>query len=123
MSFADRFRKLFRSKGSSDLRHLEPFATQRKGVEGYVEPQTATSPVTLLLVDRDGDHLRAPVRDAQDAARFCERFGIPLYDAQVIGYPKRMREFERGRRAAGDSVDEQFDDIQRRLTEGGDDRR
>ena len=87
-------------------------------MEGYIEPRTPTSPTSLLLVDRDGDHLRAPVREPQDAVAFCERHAIPVYDAQVIGYPKRMKEFEKRRRTgAQDSLDEDIAELERRLAE------
>ncbi|MFN2526013.1 MAG: hypothetical protein ABR505_07085, partial [Actinomycetota bacterium] len=99
---------------------LEAFAQKHKGVEGFVEPQTATSPTTLLLVDRQGQHLRAPVHDARAAAAFCARLGIPIYDAQVIGYPKRMRDFEKRRRAqASDQLDRDIEELERRFSEPG----
>ncbi|HVL64306.1 MAG TPA: oxidoreductase [Actinomycetota bacterium] len=119
----DFFRGLFGRRDDPRLEALQEFAATRKGVEGFVEPRTATQPTTLLLVDRDGDHLRAPVREPADATRFCERHGIPVYDAAVIGYPKRMRDFDRARRAAEDEyVDRQFEDLERRFRgEGGTD--
>ena len=119
-SFGDRIRGFFNKKNNPALAELEVFATERRGVEGFIEPQTSTSPTTLLLVDRDGDHLRGPVKEPQDAAAFCERFGIPVYDAQVIGYPKRMKEFEKNRRRrAEDSLDADIAELERRLTDPG----
>ncbi len=115
MGFADRFRRRFGGRKNPALKGLETFAAQRKGVEGFIEPKTATNPVTLLLVDRDGDHVRAPVRDQLDAARFCERYGIPVYDAALVGYPKRMRDFEMGRRSDSDYLDKQFRDLEKRF--------
>lgn len=118
MSFADRLRAFFSKKRNPALQELEDFATQRKGVEGYIEPRTATSPPTLLLVDRTGDHLRAPVNEPEDAAEFCQRLSIPVYDAQVIGYPKRMRDFDKRRRLGETgSVDEAIADLERRLAQ------
>ncbi len=115
MGFADKFRKRFGGRKSSALKGLETFAAERKGVEGFIEPRTATNPVTLLLVDRVGDHVRAAVRDEREAARFCDRFRIPVYDAALVGYPKRMRDFEMGRRSDSDYLDEQFRDLERRF--------
>jgi hypothetical protein len=117
VSFGDRIRAFFSRRSNPELDKLAEFAVARKGVEGYIEPRTATSPTTLLLVDRDGDHARAPVREPVDAAAFCERLGIPVYDAQVIGYPKRMRDFERNRHAQGDSIDEKFAELERLFNE------
>jgi hypothetical protein len=119
-SFGDRIRGFFSKKNNPALTELEAFVRERKGVEGFIEPLTSTSPTTLLLVDRDGDHLRGPVREPQDAAAFCEGFGIPVYDAQVIGYPRRMKEFEKNRRRrAEDSLDEDIAELEKRLTEPG----
>ena len=115
-SFGDRIRAFFSKRSNPALEELEIFAAQRKGVEGYIEPRTSTNPTTLLLVDRDGDHLRAPVREPEEAAAFCSRLSIPVYDAQVIGYPKRMKDFDR-RRASGEaaSLDADIEDLERRL--------
>ena len=112
-------KQLFRRR-SPALDGLSTFVEQRKGVEGYIEPQTATQPVTLLLVDRDGDSARAAVRDGREAASFCERSGIPVYDASVVGYPQRMVDFERrGGTAPDDDLDEEIADLERRLSEPG----
>ncbi len=119
MGFGDKIRGFFSKRNNPALGELELFVAERKGVEGYIEPQTATSPVTLLLVDRDGDHRRAPVREREDAVAFCEKHSLPVYDAQVIGYPKRMKDFERRRRTgvAPDNLDEAFADLEKRLTD------
>ena len=116
MSF---LRNFFSKKRNPQLGHLERWASEHKGVEGYIEPRTTTNPTTLLLVDRAGAHVRGPVRDPEDAAAFCDRLGIPAYDARVVGYPKRMRDFERGSRAgaSGERYDEEFAELERRLRE------
>ena len=120
MSFVDRIRAFFSQRGNPALGELELFTNGRKGLEGFIEPETVTSPVTLLLVDRHGEHLRAPVRDASEAAAFCERRGIPVYDAGVIGYPRRMRDFERHRRVdSAESLEEDFAELEKRLNEPG----
>jgi hypothetical protein len=118
VSFGDRIRAFFSKRNNPRLAELAAFAAERKGVEGYVEPRTTTSPTTLLLVDRDGDHRRAPVREPADAVGFCESLGIPVYDARVIGYPKRMKDFEKRRaRPAPEALDEQFEELERRFNE------
>ncbi len=118
MSLGDRIRAFFSKKNNPGLKELDVFVAERKGLEGYIEPQTPTSPTTLLLVDRDGDHLRAPVREPDDAVAFCEGRGIPVYDAQVIGYPQRMKDFDKRQRSLpGDSLDDDIADLERRLNE------
>jgi hypothetical protein len=120
VSLGDRIRAFFAKKNNPGLKELEAFVEERKGIEGYIEPLTATSPTTLLLVDRDGDHLRAPVREPDDAVAFCEGRGIPVYDAQVIGYPKRMREFEKRRRTVdAAALDKEIEELERRLSDEG----
>jgi hypothetical protein len=120
VSLGDRIRGFFSKKNNPGLKELEVFAQERKGVEGYIEPKTATSPTTLLLVDRDGDHLRAAVREPDDAVTFCEGRGIPVYDAQVIGYPKRMRDFEKRRRTVDPAaLDAEIAELEKRLSEEG----
>jgi hypothetical protein len=119
-SFGDRIRGFFNKRNNPVLTELEEFVASRRGIEGFIEPRTATEPTTLLLVDRDGDHLRGEVREPGDAVAFCERLSIPVYDAQVIGYPKRMKDFERNRRrGAADSLDEDIAELERRLNEEG----
>lgn len=118
MGLGDRIRGFFAGKNNPAFAELESWASTRKGIEGYIEPKTSTNPTTLLLVDRNGEHIRGPVRDPADAVAFCERRGYPVYDAQVIGYPQRMKDFDRRQRSgAADSLDEDIADLERRLTE------
>ncbi|MDQ3645393.1 MAG: oxidoreductase [Actinomycetota bacterium] len=122
MGLGDRIRGFFSKKNNPGLAAVEPFIAERKGIEGFIEPRTATQPTTLLLVDRDGDNIRAAVREPQDAAAFCAQHGIPVYDAQVIGYPQRMRDFEKRKiRGGDDSLDREIADLERRLSGSGDD--
>jgi len=116
MGLGDRIRRFFSKRSNPALADLESFVAERKGIEGFIEPQTSTSPSSLLLVDRDGDHRRSPVRDRHDAVAFCTAHAIPVYDAPVVGYPRRMKEFDKRRRVqAGESLDEAIADLERRL--------
>ena len=118
MGLGDRIRAFFARKNNPALNELEEFAATHKGLEGFIEPKTPTSPTTLLLVDRYGEHIRGPVREPEDAVTFCERLAIPVYDAKVIGYPKRMREFDRrSKEKAVDSLEDEIAELERRLTE------
>ncbi|MFP5299292.1 MAG: oxidoreductase, partial [Actinomycetota bacterium] len=91
MGFSDRIRRFFSKRANPELSKLEQWVQGRRGLEGYIEPRTATNPTTLLMVDRDGDYLRAPVREPEEAIGFCNALGIPVYDAAVMGYPDRMK--------------------------------
>ena len=68
-----------RASDAADEQHLRAFATTRRGVEGFVEPRTAVSDVTLMLVAHDGEWTRRRVPSV----------------AGVVGYPARMREYNR----------------------------
>jgi hypothetical protein len=118
MGIGDRIRGFFSKRGNPALGELEAWAQSRKGIEGYIEPKTATNPTTLLLVDRSGDHYRGPVRSPADAIAFCERIGVPVYDAQVMGYPQRMRDFEKRRRSSiPEDLDRDIEELERRIAE------
>jgi len=100
MGFLDRFsrsprRGTTRVADSADAVHLDEFARTRRGVEGFVEPRTAVSDVTLLLVAHDGEWTRRRVPSVEWAHRFANSHGVPSYDAAVVGYPNRMREWNR----------------------------
>ncbi|HSJ21503.1 MAG TPA: hypothetical protein VK964_13085 [Nocardioidaceae bacterium] len=90
-----------RASDNADERHLEEFARTRRGVEGFVEPRTAVSDVTIILVAYDGEWTRRRVPSVEWAHRFANRHGVPSYDAAVVGYPARMREYNRRRKADG----------------------
>ncbi|MGH2807498.1 MAG: hypothetical protein ACRDKT_09490 [Actinomycetota bacterium] len=116
MGLGDWIRSFFAKRNNPALEELEMFVSSHKGIEGFIEPRTSTSPTTLLLVDRYGEHLRAPVREPDDARTFCEGLSIPVYDAPVVGYPKRMRDFEKRRRhEATDSLEDDFAELEKRL--------
>jgi hypothetical protein len=76
-----------------DERHLLEFVGTRRGVEGFVEPPTVISGITLLLVAHDGEWTRRRVPSVQWAHRFANKHGVPSYDAAVVGIPQRMRDW------------------------------
>ncbi|HEX3929066.1 MAG TPA: hypothetical protein VHW64_00060 [Nocardioides sp.] len=82
-----------RASSGDDEQHLDSFVSSREGVEGFVEPRTAVSDVTLLLVAWDGEYTRRRVPSADWAYRFCQRRGVRAYEAGVVGIPTRMREY------------------------------
>src|SRR5437879_10689293 len=75
-----------------ELEKLKEFAARHQGVEGYLEPRTATFDQSLLLVARGGEWQRVPVADRKRAESFCKKLGIPFYDAGIVGYPERSEE-------------------------------
>jgi hypothetical protein len=83
----DKFRR-------QDLKKLEQFAASHEGIEGFLEPKTATLDQSLLFVARGGEWMRAPVADRGQAAALCKKLGIPFYEAAIVGYPERMRGYK-----------------------------
>ncbi len=111
MGFLDRFRRsgprmhkpasdgfrtgstTVRAANKVDEQHLHEWVEERRGVEGFVEPRTAVSDVTLLLVAHDGEWTRRRVPSINWAHDFCNKHAVPSYDAAVVGIPQRMRDY------------------------------
>jgi hypothetical protein len=97
----DRFRT---RRGSSphdpadDLRYLRAWVAERSGVEGFIEPKTTVTDLTVVLVAGDGEWTRRRAGSHGDATRLSRRLDIPVYDVQLVGYPQRMRDFDARRR-------------------------
>ena len=90
-----------RASDKKDEQHLSDFVVSRTGVEGFVEPRTAVSDVTLMLVAHDGEWTRRRVPSVEWAHRFANQHSVPSYDAAVMGYPARMREYNRRMKQEG----------------------
>jgi hypothetical protein len=84
---------LDRAASRDDVAHLESFARSRRGVEAFVEPTTAVTAATVVLVAGDGEWTRRRIGGPDDARDLGRRLGIPVYDAAVVGYPQRMRDW------------------------------
>lgn len=86
--------------------HLTDFIDTRYGVEAWVEEATASSEPTLLLVAVDGEWTRRRVKTSEWAFKFARKHKIPAYQAGIVSYPQRMRDYnarkklEEKRRAA-----------------------
>src|ERR1700712_4692578 len=106
MGLLDRFRRgrggtsvggggTSRASDDADQRHLLEFIRTRRGIEGFVEPRTTVTDVTLLLVAHDGEWTRRRVPSVHWAHAFSNRNSVPSYDAALVGVPQRMREDNR----------------------------
>jgi hypothetical protein len=82
-----------RPSGREDLAYLEDFVRNRRGVEGFIEPRTTVTETTLLLIAHDGEWTRRRVPSPEAARQFAHRLGMPIYDVALVGYPKRMRDY------------------------------
>jgi hypothetical protein len=76
-----------------DEAHLARFVQSRGGCEAFVEPRTAVTETTVVLVAANGEWTRRRVPGPQAAHQLAHRLGIPAYDAMVVGYPQRMRDW------------------------------
>ena len=86
-----------RQSDSDDVDHLTSFARGHTGVEAFVEPPTTVSATTVVFVANTGEWTRRRVRDARAAHELANRLGVPSYDAAVVGYPQRMRDWNASR--------------------------
>ena len=96
-----RRRTLDRGSHKGDLSHLEQFVASRRGVEGYVEPRTTVTETTIVLVAADGEWTRRRIDGPEVARRLSRELAIPVYDAQVTGYPQRMRDWSARQKNGG----------------------
>jgi hypothetical protein len=87
-------------RGGGEFDHLTEFTRSRTGVEGYIEPRTTVTQTTLMLIAHDGEWTRRRVADPQAARRFCAKLNLPVYDVNLVGYPQRMREYNRRQRSS-----------------------
>lgn len=79
-----------------DQHAIKEFVGTRTGVEIYVEPKTLGAELSVVLVATDGEWLRFHLPDDTWLVKFAHKRGVPIYDAGVLGYPKRMKDYRRG---------------------------
>ncbi len=84
---------LDRGATRADVEHLAEFARSRRGVEAYVEPQTMATQSTVVLIAADGEWTRRRVGGPEVGWRLAAKWKIPVYDAGIVGYPQRMRDY------------------------------
>lgn len=89
---------LDRAADKDDLEHLEAFARSRRGVEAFVEPRTAMTGTTVVLVAHDGEWTRRRIPSPDAARGLGAKLAMPVYEAAVVGYPQRMRDWNARRR-------------------------
>ncbi|GAJ86784.1 hypothetical protein NBRGN_111_00050 [Nocardia brasiliensis NBRC 14402] len=83
--------------GTADARYLADWVRTHVGVEGYVEPKTTVTDVTVVLVAADGEWTRRIVGE-RGAQRLAKDLRIPVYDVGKTGYPQRMRDYDARKR-------------------------
>lgn len=81
--------------------HLAGFVKTRRGVEAWVEKPTNFNRASLLLVAFDGESTRRAIPSEEYGYAFAEEYDLPCYDAGVVPYPQRMREYGKEARRNG----------------------
>lgn len=81
-----------RNKVTDDLAE---WAGRRRGVEVYVEPKTSVTGTSVVLVAHDGEFTRRRISSPKAARKFADEHRLPIYDAMIVGYPQRMRDYSR----------------------------
>jgi hypothetical protein len=81
-----------------DLAHLREFATTRAGVEFYLEPETTATDTTAVAVAADGEWTRRRVGSPAVVGKLARELRLPVYEAAVVGYPQRMRDWNARRK-------------------------
>jgi hypothetical protein len=90
-----------RTGSSADVDHLATFIKSRQGVEAYLEPRTAVTEMTIVLVAGDGEWTRRRMTGVDGVRDFAKKYSIPVYDAGIVGYPQRMRDWTARRKSTG----------------------
>lgn len=77
---------------------LTEFIQQHRGVEGWVESATQFNKPSLVLIAYDGEWLRRSVPSSPWAFDFCSDMEMPVYQAGVVPYPQRKRDWDAAHR-------------------------
>ena len=94
-----------RRQVTTDLTH---WAATRRGVEVFVEPKTAVTGTSVLLVAHDGEFTRRRIASPKAARAFAEDNKLPIYDATIVGYPQRMRDYSRKQNIVLQQMEQDF---------------
>ena len=87
-----------RRSTADDEAHLRAWAAAHEGVEAFVEPRTAVTDHTIVLVAKDGEWTRRRIDGPDGARKLARSMRMPVYDVQIVGYPQRMRDYDARRR-------------------------
>jgi hypothetical protein len=87
--------RLDREATPADLAALDAFIGSRHGVELFLEPETTATDTTVVAIAHDGEWIRRRTGTPHAAAQLARRRTVPLYEAAKVGYPERMRAWNR----------------------------
>ena len=86
---------LSRSDRKAVTEALAEWSAARRGVEVFVEPRTAVTETSVVLVAHDGEFTRRRIASPKAAQAFSHDNSLPIYYATLCGYPQRMRDYSR----------------------------
>jgi len=72
---------------------LESFISTRRGVEAWIEAASGVNKPSILLIAADGESTRRAVPSVEFGRSFAAEHSIPAYDAGVVPYPQRLRDY------------------------------
>jgi hypothetical protein len=85
-------------EASADRDAIVAFIDSREGVEAFMEPKTAMFPLSVVLVAEDGEWKRFALPDDSTMRDLARTKDLAVYDATRVGYPERMRRYNREHR-------------------------
>ena len=100
--------RLSRSDRKAVTVELAHWASTRRGVEVFVEPRTAVTGTSVVLVAHDGEFTRRRIASPKAAQAFANENSLPIYDATIVGYPQRMRDFSRKQNIVLEQMERDF---------------
>jgi hypothetical protein len=102
--------RLSRSERKAVAVELGEWAAARRGVEIFVEPKTAVTGTSVVLVAHDGEFTRRRIASPKAAQAFAHENSLPIYDATLVGYPQRMRDYSRRQNLLLEKMEQDFRD-------------
>jgi hypothetical protein len=82
-------------QGDENRDGILDFLDSRRGVEAFMEPKTAMSRLSVVLVAEDGEWKRYELGDDSFIRDLARTRSLPVFDAMRTGYPDRMRQYKR----------------------------
>lgn len=91
-------RQAAKERREATVSYVREFKRTRVGVEAFIEPSTAATNATILLIATTGEWTRRAVPSEEAGWMLARELEIPVYDVLKTGYPPRMRAWTRRRR-------------------------
>lgn len=82
------------------LDYLDQWVSSHPGTDAWVEQATGINKASLLLVAGTGEWTRQAVPSVDWAREFARGHEIASYDAGLVAYPQRMRDWDITRKRA-----------------------